>query len=276
MTDFQKINNQIIGGFAHGLRNALYAVRTIVDVVLANEGHGGIEGKSLPQQNVDEVESMMQRVRAFAPPAELVVLEASLRTIRENERMTEDALIQVMHATEEGSRMLGEMISYTRVGLSSAGGDIVDMNNVVKFVLEDMAEQLRSAGVTVTSELGDRALVHGSTWHFETMLKQLLQNAQQALNGLDAGAPRCVHLSFRQDDRVCILSVRDTGPGIPAHVKTRLFEPFFTTRQTGTGLGLSMIRQIAALYSGNVSVHSEPGEGAEFVVTFVTKNPSNG
>jgi signal transduction histidine kinase len=66
------------------------------------------------------------------------------------------------------------------------------------------------------------------------------------------------------------LSVRDTGPGITSDIQSRLFEPFFTTRASdgGTGLGLAVVRAIVNEHHATIDVRSEPGHGAEFVVSF--------
>jgi PAS domain S-box-containing protein len=62
------------------------------------------------------------------------------------------------------------------------------------------------------------------------------------------------------------LSVRDTGEGIPEDLHGRIFEPFFSTKERGTGLGLAMVRQIVEGFGGRVEVSSRPGEGARFDV----------
>lgn len=68
--------------------------------------------------------------------------------------------------------------------------------------------------------------------------------------------------------RYVVLSVRDTGPGIPPEIQERIFEPFFTTREVGggAGLGLSVAHGIAKSHGGAITCESEPGQGATFRV----------
>ena len=75
--------------------------------------------------------------------------------------------------------------------------------------------------------------------------------------------------SFQEDGRV-IVTVKDTGTGIPDNMKDKIFEPFFTTREVGkgTGLGLSISYGIVKDYGGTIEVESEVGKGATFKLTF--------
>jgi signal transduction histidine kinase len=65
-----------------------------------------------------------------------------------------------------------------------------------------------------------------------------------------------------------VIQVEDNGPGIPEDVQEKIFVPFFTTKEDGSGIGLSLSRQIMRLHGGSLSVRSEEGEGAVFTLRF--------
>ena len=66
---------------------------------------------------------------------------------------------------------------------------------------------------------------------------------------------------------MCRISIADRGPGIPDHIRDRVFEPFFTTRATGTGLGLAIVRRLIELQDGTVTLHERTGGGTVAEVT---------
>ena len=113
------------------------------------------------------------------------------------------------------------------------------------------------------------------------MLLNLIVNASEAMQGqgklkltvqVRAQLPaRSFALRPAAAPRFVELSVVDSGPGIPPEIQARLFEPFFTTKRSGakagTGLGLSLIYNIAEQDGLGVSVVSEPGNGATFTLT---------
>ena len=108
----------------------------------------------------------------------------------------------------------------------------------------------------------------------EQVLINLLLNAIQAVAGQPAphsmrGPERRVVLRARPDRRgIAVLEVTDTGPGIAPDVQERIFVPFFTTKAEGSGIGLSLSRQILRLHGGTLRVRSTPGEGATFTMRF--------
>jgi two-component system NtrC family sensor kinase len=70
------------------------------------------------------------------------------------------------------------------------------------------------------------------------------------------------------------VTFRDTGPGIPPELSQQIFNPFFTTKKTGVGLGLAIVSKIVDEHHGSLRVESEPGQGASFRVFFPAAVPA--
>jgi signal transduction histidine kinase len=98
-----------------------------------------------------------------------------------------------------------------------------------------------------------------------TQLRQALVNL--VLNAVQAASPRGeVRVRGRVDGEMLALDVEDTGPGVPASVRGRLFEPLITTKEHGNGLGLALVKRVAERHGGTVSHEPRPGGGARFTL----------
>jgi signal transduction histidine kinase len=89
----------------------------------------------------------------------------------------------------------------------------------------------------------------------------LLRNAAEAMGGHGA-----IDVGLTRDGAGLVVTVADHGPGIPPELRQRVFEPYFTTKQDGTGLGLALVRQTIEAHNGTISVVDTPGGGATFSV----------
>lgn len=107
--------------------------------------------------------------------------------------------------------------------------------------------------------------VSGHPVQLQQVLVNLILNATQAMMG--QGARRRIFVSTcRADPGHVAITIRDTGPGIDQEHMGRLFEPFFTTRHDGMGMGLAICRMAVAAHGGLIDVDSAPGAGATFRV----------
>lgn len=104
----------------------------------------------------------------------------------------------------------------------------------------------------------------------EMTLINLVKNAREAFRHLDTEHHPCrITLRAGADARSrAFIEVEDNGPGIPAELLEEIFIPFFTTKPDGTGVGLSISRQIMQQHGGDLRVSSEPGRGTRFVLEF--------
>jgi signal transduction histidine kinase len=93
----------------------------------------------------------------------------------------------------------------------------------------------------------------------------LILNAVEAVD--ERGEVMIEYGPPRDEVRQLVLSVRDTGPGIPPHILDRIFNPFFTTRETGTGLGLAIVHRVVEAHDGLITAANADGGGARFEIS---------
>jgi two-component system sensor histidine kinase HydH len=106
----------------------------------------------------------------------------------------------------------------------------------------------------------------------EELLMQVFLNL--VLNAIQITPPGGrVGLASRSDERTLYIEVRDNGPGIPPERRSRVFDPFHTTREGGIGLGLTVTRQIVAAHGGEIAVEESGWGGASFRVSLPCPGP---
>src|SRR5205085_86202 len=121
--------------------------------------------------------------------------------------------------------------------------------------------------VVETDYSNDLPILMMQRGHLSEILVNVLQNAREA-----AGGKGTVRILARVGaDQSIIVSISDEGPGIPKSQINKIFEPYFSTKEKGTGLGLSIVRHNAEMYGGSVSVQSELGKGALFIIQLPTR-----
>jgi nitrogen fixation/metabolism regulation signal transduction histidine kinase len=129
-------------------------------------------------------------------------------------------------------------------------------------------------GVTLTVETTDGVpAVMADRRLLERAVVNLVENALQAVG--DDGSIR-VRMRSAEAGRRAEIEIEDTGAGIDAAVKDRLFEPFFSTKTSGSGLGLALVKRIAEDHGGGVSLEPAPGRGTRAVLWLPADLPAPG
>ncbi len=144
---------------------------------------------------------------------------------------------------------------------------IVPVAELLDKVLQLMKGQLTEADIETTITVDPKTLeVTADRGLIEQVLINLVLNAIQALTETPQGK---IALSACLNERGrVVITVTDNGPGIEDDVREKIFTPFYTTRKEGSGIGLSLSRQIMRLHKGNISVQSTPGEKTVFMLRF--------
>ncbi|MFK7826428.1 MAG: sensor histidine kinase [Oligoflexales bacterium] len=146
--------------------------------------------------------------------------------------------------------------------------------NVEKIISQSLSKfslgEFRGKGFEIEKEILHTFSINGHEIHFDHIISNLLRNAAEAMTHAET-KKICVKTSDVQDDFV--LEVSDMGEGIKKENLEKIFQPFFSTKVhnlnengSGSGLGLSAIRNMIQSYNGSISVHSESGVGTKFIV----------
>jgi two-component system C4-dicarboxylate transport sensor histidine kinase DctB len=137
---------------------------------------------------------------------------------------------------------------------------------VVAEALLTTGPRVQAAGALVTTDLpADLPLVRAGPLRLGQVIVNLLSNAADAVEGR---ADRRIAVCARAAGGRVLLTVADSGPGIPASIAHRVFDPFFTTKTVGAGLGLglSISYNIAKGFGGDLRIGTTSGGGAEFTL----------
>jgi PAS domain S-box-containing protein len=134
------------------------------------------------------------------------------------------------------------------------------LNDVVEKSLDLLQPELDNRGVTVTRKLARRlAAAPLDATQMQQVLVNLIKNAMQAMT--TGGA---LTLRTGENDEGVWVSIDDTGGGIPQEQINRIFEPFYTTKKKGSGLGLMIVQRIVRAHGGRIELESHVGRGTTF------------
>ncbi len=195
----------------------------------------------------------------------LLGVDQALTALQDGAACVETArrrLAEVREGAERVASIVNHLRSFSRSGTETRGP--VALADVTEAAARFAHNELRHRARLSTS-YADVPAVLGSASQLEQVVLNLLVNAAQSLPEASAATNEIAVSLRHRDDRV-ILKVRDNGVGIPEDVLPRVFDPFFSTKPTGIGmgLGLSICHGIIVAHGGSISVQSQPGQGTTF------------
>jgi signal transduction histidine kinase len=246
----------VVAGVAHEINNPSAAVLLNVEMLHASLRPIG--------ELVDEVARIAERgVGARRDEIErLGAIGARIGTAGEVEELVRDI--------GTAMRTITDVVRDLRVFARRAPEEepeLVDVHALVSSVLRIARGELASVAVVEQDFDPDLPPVFLPRSRLTQVLTNLLVNAAQAVREVERTAHR-VRISTRHDDGGVSITITDTGPGIAFEDLERIFDPFYTTKPagSGTGLGLSVSRELVRALGGELLVESVPGEGASFAV----------
>jgi two-component system, LuxR family, sensor kinase FixL len=202
--------------------------------------------------------------------------EAAVRWLDRAEpdlREARDALGRVIQDGRRASEVIRRIRSLSRKGEQNKTP--LNLNEVLAQSLALVQREIGTRGISLQLELAERlAAVEADRIQMQQVLMNLLMNAVQAMDHAGAGQRRLTIRSFVDGDHNTRVQVEDSGVGFDAETERNLFNAFFTTKDAGMGMGLSICRSILEAHGGRIWATRNDGAGATFHISLPSRGAS--
>jgi PAS domain S-box-containing protein len=201
--------------------------------------------------------------------AMLCNVEAALSWLGSQPPNVEEVRQALARIVQDASRA-GEVIDWVRalIRKTPAQMDSIDVNSVMLDVVAMARSELLRHGVSLQTDLAlGLPLIEGYRVQLQQVALNLILNAVEAMSCLDQGARELRIGTTADASNGVLVAVRDTGPGLDAAVVNRLFEPFYTTKPKGMGMGLAICHSIIEAHGGRLWAGANEPRGAVFQFT---------
>ncbi|MCK8603577.1 response regulator [Desulfoferrobacter suflitae] len=148
-----------------------------------------------------------------------------------------------------------------------------NINRLIAEVLDEFQQEFSTRGIETGIELADGLpLLPVDDEHFKLAIKNIIENSVEALQ---KAPQKSIRVCSKVEQDWVEIHILDSGKGIPKDKIKNIFDPFFTSKTSGPGLGLTIALKIIQEHQGTISVTSEPGEGSFFVIKLPIRRPQD-
>ena len=193
-------------------------------------------------------------------------LQLTKRTLRKLPDSSEkEQLLSFIDTTEQEVRRLDTIVKNFLSAIRPApiNSVLLDMPKLIADAAGFMAEELKNHGITLEVSIQPNLpVVFGDPDQLTQAFFNIIKNAMQAMH--DKGA---IYISCNADDVYVNVKFIDTGKGINEEEMPKLLDPYFTTKSSGTGLGLLIVDRIVRAHGGTLAIESEPGQGSAVTIS---------
>jgi len=167
---------------------------------------------------------------------------------------------------ERVERSVSHLLRYARE--EETRFESIEIEDVVESAIETFRDRCLRNGVEILRQYDTAGPVEGDPEQLRRVVINLVQNGLDALEAAEISQPEMrISIGENLAGTEVWLRVADNGPGMDEETRSRIFDPFFTSREAGTGLGLALCSKVVDAHGGTIEVDSTAEEGAEFVLT---------
>jgi signal transduction histidine kinase len=246
---------QLVAGIAHEINNPVTFINAGVDSL---------------RTNLDEVRQVLDIYHRITPEnsreklKEIAVLKERIdykQAIREINTLIDS----IQNGTERTTQIVNGLRTFSR--LDEDVLKFADIHEGIDSTLILLRNKYKNK-VEIIREYADLPMLECYPGQLNQVFMNILSNAIDAIEGQGT-----ITITTSKANDFVRISIRDTGKGIPEHLRAKIFDPFFTTKEVGegTGLGLSISHGIIEKHKGSIKVKSHIGEGSEFVISLPAK-----
>jgi len=182
-----------------------------------------------------------------------------------NKKLNDDARVnfqdKLMLRLHDLEQQVNDMLLFAKSG-NKAVVESVNVNQLIEQAKQAIEPQVNQAGAKVNLYFCQQDCeILGNVSALTGAIHNLIHNSLSVIK-----TNAVIDISAYCQSNYAYISVRDNGPGISAELADKIFEPFYTSRSQGTGLGLAVVKSVTNAHQGEVSLISQPGEGAHFCI----------
>ena len=216
--------------------------------------------------------SLAHQIRTPLSSALLYVSNLKRQILSDEDRfvLTDKMTSRLRHLEQ----LIEDMLMYSREG--KVGEEYFTSQSLLDELYQGLEPQLELTKTRFSSSNTKRDLViHGNRQMLLSALTNLAMNAMQAMKESDKTETGKIEVEITNVNNDVCISLKDNGPGIPAELQEQIFDPFYTTRTQGTGLGLAVVKAVAKAHGGDVELKSSASKGCTFKVTLPLEGNTN-
>ncbi|MDP4084023.1 MAG: ATP-binding protein [Bacillota bacterium] len=195
----------------------------------------------------------------------LTSIKGFIKLMMENKDAIKDEFFEIIDSELESiNRIAGELMILAKPQANEFKRiDIVELLNEVLFLIE--AETFRYGVELIRNFPASQVFINGDKQQLKQVVMNLVKNSIEAMESNSKGR---IIIDCRTEGAMVVVKIMDNGCGIPQKLLEKIGEPFYTTKEKGTGLGLMVSYRIIKSHVGNIVCESEEGEGTTFVLSF--------
>ena len=181
-----------------------------------------------------------------------------------NQPETTELLDKISLQTKRAVEIMRDFSNFSKQSIDENYRESISIKSVLESVLPLLRYEAETRAIKISCEIPDNlSCVETDRRGLEQVMFNLIINACQAMK---VPGGKILITAYELDQKRMRLIVSDDGPGIDAEKQKKIFKSFYTTKEEGTGLGLYITKQLVERNDGTITVESEEGKGAQFII----------